>query len=204
MTDIMTNKNGLDIMTNKMNIDDEKTLQNYEKILKRSEGVVGTGHVESEMPNNSEECETLDDMQVDLFFYALQDKFTNILSNTNMTTYMKCRNKKQIMKIKLTSVTFDFLSNCCMNVKFGYTNAHIKNKKGFLENNISVFTRDNNTNVSKIQLKISNDICGDMDIQQLIIYTDDCKIIAFTIISDIEMDECAVSFKIGYMDYEWL
>lgn len=74
------------------NNDDELVQRRYTRILKKSGIIV----------NEIEDTETVDeqvvipdDLQIDVFFYSLQDKINAILKNKQLMMYLRCRFKKK-------------------------------------------------------------------------------------------------------------
>lgn len=91
-----------------------------------------------------------------------------------------------------------------MLVSFAFERPQIRNKRALLEDNIGVCLLDMVSHKSSLQMEISNDISDEFDIQRLVIYDEENGPIAFTIISEIDINEISLSFKIGYMDYDHL
>lgn len=181
--------------------DDKKLEQRYQMILKKS-NIVAT---DTTSPDTDDESEVEHEhFRVDLFFDLLQCKFDELLCNPHAILYLRINIPKQSVKIRVTSVKLEIGSNCCLIVSIGFDCTKIKNKKKLLDSDIGIHALDLDTRHSSKLMKITNDINDDLDTQELVVYNNeqtDQKRVSFTIVSDLNMSDNSLLFKIGYLDY---
>lgn len=180
--------------------DDKKLEQRYQMILKKS----NITEIDSSSDTDDEPDVEHEHFQVDVFFDLLQYKFDELLQNPQSVLYLQINIPKQSIKIRVTSVKLEIGSNCCLIVSIGFNCTKIKNKKKLLDSDIGIHSLDLNTRHTSKLMKITNDIIDDLDTQELVVYNSeqtDKKRVSFTIVSDLNMDDNSLLFKIGYLDY---
>lgn len=191
----------------KEHIDDEKTKQSYQRILNRSCRAGSIGSQSSGTSSDTENERKIDPFQVELYVSSIQDKINQFLKETTMYVCFKfpyARTKIKPIRTKITSMKLELASNCCMLVSINYDEIKIKSKRSFDECEISIYTLNTETQKPKKFMQITNTVMGEcIDSNELVIHEElqDKKKVAFTITSDLDINEVSMWFKVGYLDY---
>jgi hypothetical protein len=195
--------------------EDEKLRQAYHRICQRARLYAGEpiSGSESESGTESENEKTHSFFNVESYVYLFHDKITQILANTDNCIYMKIHGTK-IPKISVNQIRFEFGSNCCLmvSINFNYTFAKFVNKRKLCENDITICSLNKQTHHVTKLLTIKPCDEDDEDDEesikmcQLVMHDkfEQHNAVAFTIVSDLDLKDMSLWFKVGYMDYTYL
>jgi len=182
-------------------LDDEQLKQSYQKILNRS-GC--TNPVDSHSSGSDSDSERkVDPFQVELYVCCVRDRITQLLKDIELNPiYLKSNTH---FKTRIKSISLEMSSNCCLLVSINYDNIKIKSKKAIIDSDMVIYTIHPETHKSLKFMHITNTVDSYLDTHELVIYVDNQnrKRVSFTIISDLDVTEGSLWFKVGYLDYSF-
>lgn len=191
--------------------EDERLRQAYHRIVQRARLYAGEPSSESESGTENENDQPVTFFDVEPYIYSFQDKINHILADPDFCVYLKIHCTK-MPKMQVNHIHCDFGSNCCLmvSISFNYVFAKFINKRKLCENDMDISAIHKQTHqVTKLlalKSSISDDDTDDIEMRQLVLYNkfEQYKAVAFTVVSDLDLKDMSLWFKVGYLDYTYV
>lgn len=151
------------------------------------------------------ETETDDEesFQIDFFIASWQDKLKSVFENPYFTTYLRINNAKACLRTKISSITLEFGSNCCLMVCIDFSPIVRPTKKMLQNSSMKICRRDNDTGSTCHLMDIEHRVEDDLRSLVFTMHDKKQKInVSFDIVSELDVSDTSMMFRIGYLEYD--